>query len=116
MQSPNMKSITRRIERLEARVSPAPEMEFWQRFRKGRKSGAPASRPVKVRFGNLRRLPKDYKGERHWKIVKHLPDRNGQEWVEFEEVPGPAPSAPPEPGVANYLNIGLVGPYGSPDE
>ena len=116
MQSPNMKSITRRIQRLEATVSPSPEAEFSQRFRKGRKSGAPASRPVKVRFGHLRRLPEDYKGERHRKIVKHLPDRNGQEWVEFEEVPGPAPSAPPEPGVANYLNIVLVGPYGSPDE
>ena len=115
MQSSNMKSITRRIQRLEARVSPAPETEFSQRVRKGRKSGAPAIRPVKVRFGNLRRLPEDYKGERHWKIVKHLPDRNGQEWVEFEEVPGPAPSAPPEPGVANYLDVFLVAPYGTPE-
>jgi hypothetical protein len=71
-------------------------------------ASAPAIRPVKVRFGNLRRLPEDYRGERHRKIVKHLPDRNGQEWVEFEEVPGPAPSAPPEPGVAHYLNVFLV--------
>jgi hypothetical protein len=110
-----MKSITRRIQRLEATVSPAPETEFSQRFRKGRKSGAPASRPVKVRIGDLRRLPEDYRGERHRKIVKHLPDRNGQEWVEFEEVPGPAPSAPPEPGVANYLNVFLVAPYGTPE-
>ena len=110
-----MKSITRRIQRLEATVSPAPETEFSQRFRKGPKSGAPAVRPVKVRFGNLRRLPEDYRGERHRKIVKHLPDRNSQEWVEFEEVPGPAPSAPAEPGVTNYLNIGLVAPYGTPE-
>ena len=109
-----MKSITRRIQRLETRASAAPETEFSQRFRKGRKCGAPSSRPVKVRIGDLRRLPEDYKGERHRKIVKHLPDRNGQEWVEFEEVPGPAPSAPPEPGVANYLNVILVAPYGTP--
>ena len=110
-----MKSITRRIERLEATVSPAPETEFSQRFQKRLKSGAPAIRPVKVRFGNLRRLPEDYRGERHRKIVKHLPDRNGQEWVEFEEVPGPAPRAPTEPGVAHYLNVFLVAPYGTPE-
>ena len=115
MQSPNMKSIARRIQRLEARVSPAPETEFSQRFRKGRKSGAAASRHLKVLFGNLRRLPQDYEGERHIEIAKHLPDENGQKWVEFEEVPGPAPTAPPEPGVAKILKVVFVGPYGSPE-
>ena len=87
------RNLAQGVKRLDARVRPA----------------------IKVRFGNLRRLPEDYRGERHRKIVKHLPDRNGQEWVEFEEVPGPAPSAPPEPGVAKYLNIVLVAPYGTPE-
>jgi hypothetical protein len=42
-----------------------------------------------VRFGNLRRLPEDYQGERHREIAQWLPARDGQEWVEFVEVPGP---------------------------
>jgi len=44
-----------------------------------------------LRFGHLRRLPPDYKGEKHVVIAKQLPNRNGEEWVEFEEVPGPDP-------------------------
>ena len=39
---------------------------------------------------NLRRLPQDFKGERHAVIAKHLPSQSGQEWVDFEEVPGPS--------------------------
>ena len=46
-------------------------------------------------MGNLRRLPQDYKGGRQTVIEKHLPSRNGQEWVAFEEVPGPDPNPPP---------------------
>jgi len=36
----------------------------------------------------------DYVGERHIVVANHLPSRNGQEWVEFEEVPGPDPNPP----------------------
>ena len=49
-------------------------------------------RPLQVRFGHLRRLPQDYKGERHVVIARHLPSEFGQERVEFEEVPGPDPN------------------------
>ena len=37
-------------------------------------------------------------------IAKHLPSRSGQEWVEFEEVPGPDPS----PEMGEHLNIVFV--------
>ena len=53
-------------------------------------------RLMRVQSGNLRCLPQDYKGERHIVIAKHLPSRNGQEWVEFEEVPGSEPNPPQE--------------------
>jgi len=55
---------------------------------------AVASRQIKIRLGNLKRLPGDYVGERHTVVAKHLPSQNGQEWVEFEEVPGPDPNPP----------------------
>jgi hypothetical protein len=42
---------------------------------------------TKLILGNVRRLPKDYRGERHTVIAKHLPNQGDQEWVEFEEVP-----------------------------
>jgi hypothetical protein len=102
-----MKSITRRIEKLEETVFRGPETELPWRFRRRRKSGVPA-RPFKLRFGHLRRLPQDYEGERHIEIAKHLPAKDGQEWVEFEEVPGPAPSAPSERGVGDYMDVVLV--------
>ena len=54
---------------------------------------AEAVRPIRIRFGNLRRLPEDYKGERHVVVTKELPSQSGQEWVEFEEVPGPDPNS-----------------------
>ena len=41
-------------------------------------------------------MPKDYQGERHIVVAKELPSQNGQEWVEFEEVPGPDPNPPQE--------------------
>jgi hypothetical protein len=44
-----------------------------------------------MRLGHVKRLPPDYVGERHTVITKYLGIRDGQEWVEFEEVPGPAP-------------------------
>jgi hypothetical protein len=65
---------------------------------------------LKLRFGRLKRLPQDYKGEKHVVIAKQLPNRNGQEWVEFEEVPGPDPNPPQRlNGSPRHLTIMLVG-------
>ena len=61
-------------------------------------------RTLKTRFGNLPRLPPDYVGERHMVIAKHLPSRSGQDWVAFEEVPGPDPRSESD----EYLNIVFV--------
>ena len=65
---------------------------------------AAVSRKLKIRFGNLRRLPQDFRGERHMVIAKHLPSRSGQEWVEFEEIPEPAQC----PDLDEYLNVVFV--------
>jgi hypothetical protein len=57
-----------RIERLEFAATPIPQ--------------------VCLRYGWLRKLPRDYQGERHIEIVERLSIREGLEWVEAEEVPG----------------------------
>ena len=68
---------------------------------------------VRSRMGHLKRLPPGYKGERHIVIAKQLPNISGQEWVEYEERPGPEPppnrNAPPECG--GMLEIMFVAPY-----
>ena len=69
-------------------------------------SGKPV---VKARFGHLHRLPQDYAGERHVMVTKHLPSRSGQEWVEFEEAPGPDPSPVEEAGRPHYIDVVFVG-------
>ena len=66
---------------------------------------AVASHPVRMRLGDLRELPEDYKCERHIVVTKQLPSQNGQEWVEFEEVPGPDPNPPCKP---EHLRQGSV--------
>jgi hypothetical protein len=38
--------------------------------------------------GHLKRLPPEYKGQRHIVIAKQLPNVGGQEWVEYKERPG----------------------------
>jgi hypothetical protein len=55
---------------------------------------AEVSCKVRFQLGHLKRLPEDYVGERHIVVAKELPSQNGQEWVEFEEVPGPDPNPP----------------------
>ena len=107
MPSPNLKSISRRIEKLEAEFFPRPEADFWR----GRR-GKPRWRPsLELRFGRLRRLPPDYQGERHMVVAKRLPDQGWQKWFEFEEVPGPAPSEPPrrDPRLHVCLEVIFVG-------
>jgi hypothetical protein len=59
-------------------------------------------------------LPEDYQGERHREIAQYLPAINGQEWVEFVEVPGPPPSQPPaDPWLPTCINVVFVEPYPS---
>ena len=73
---------------------------------------AVVTHPVKLRFGKLRRLPRDYEGEKHVVVAKQLPKHGDQEWAEFEEVPGPDPN-PQERGrgVPEYLDVVFVAAY-----
>ena len=90
-----------RLERLEVRTAAALDV-------------------VRIRYGNLRRLPADYKGERHVIVSKELPSQNGQEWVEFEEVPGPNPNPPQQPAQRGnfpiHIDVHYVEPYPRPDD
>ena len=65
------------------------------------------------RMGHLKRLPPEYKGECHIVIAKQLPNIGDQEWVEYEERPGPEPpqdrNAPPE--CRDMLDIMFVAPH-----
>jgi hypothetical protein len=105
-----MKSIARRIAKLEVALSPHPQSEHWRSSQW--RSRTLFHGPLHVRFGKLRRLPESYQGERHVVIAERLPQKNGQEWVEFAEVPGPAPSLPPQdPAFPRYLDVVFVAPY-----
>src|ERR1700693_3293735 len=109
MSSTNIKSIARRIAKLEA-LSTGPPPEHW---RGGRwKSRAQFHPSIHVRYGNLIRLPEDYQGERHSEFVRCLPDEDGRECVEYVEVPGPAPSQPPrDPRLPTCIVVIYVDPY-----
>ena len=87
-----LKSIARRIAKLEAALSPRREREDGR----GRRRGARSHPSLQVLLGNLRYLPEDYQGERHIEIARCLPDHHGWKWVEFAEVPGPPPNLRPE--------------------
>ena len=52
-------------------------------------------------------------GERHVIVSRELPKRGDQEWVEFEEVPGPNPDPPQQqsPGGPQRLDIMFVEAY-----
>jgi hypothetical protein len=70
------------------------------------------SHTVRVRFGRLRRLPQEYKGERHVVITKELGNRNGQEWVEYEEMPGPDPNPQKRRnGASDLIDVRYVEAY-----
>jgi hypothetical protein len=61
-----------------------------------------------LRIGHLKRLPREYSGERHVEIVKRLPPRSPLgEWVEFEERPG---AAPPQFSAERIINVCFVSP------
>ena len=69
-----------------------------------------ALQPIRMRYGHLRQLSADYEGERQVVVTKQLPSQHGREWVEFEEVPGPAPvheCAPPD--TAHIVDVDFVG-------
>ena len=61
MSSTNIKSIARRIAKLEA-LSTGPAPEHWRRWRWN--SRAPFQPSIHLRFGYLRRLPENHRGER----------------------------------------------------
>jgi hypothetical protein len=113
-----MNSITRRIERLEASILMGMETTFSVPARDGRGRQRLFGSPVpalKIRIGHVRRLPADYKGERHIVIGKRLPDKEPGDWYEFEEVAGPAPAQPPlDPRRPRYMDIVFVPPYPEP--
>ena len=70
---------------------------------------ASSFRSFQIRLGHVKRLPRDYTGERHIEIVKRLPPMSPiGEWVEFEERPGPAQPEPPSE--ERILNIYFIGP------
>jgi len=102
-----MKDIARRIAKLELSMAPPRERRLGWRWR----SRATFHPPIHFRFGYLRRLPENYQGERHTEIARHLPTINGQEWVEFVEVPGPEPSQPPDPWLPRWIHVVFVEPY-----
>jgi hypothetical protein len=64
-------------------------------------------------MGHLKRLPPEYKGERHIVIAKQLPNIGGQEWVEYEERPGPEPpqNRNDSSECGDALDIVFVAPY-----
>jgi len=107
-----MKSIMRRIAKLEAHASTAPG---WQSAaERQRRKWQAACGPIHVRLGHLRRLPEDYEGERHIVVTERLPDQDGWEWVEYAEVPGPSPiSPPPDPRLPRYNHVVFVAPIDS---
>jgi hypothetical protein len=49
------------------------------------------ARPVLIQYSWLKRLPKEYVGERHVVIVKRTTTGPGFEWCRSEERPGAAP-------------------------
>jgi hypothetical protein len=71
-------------------------------------------KPIKVWMGPLRRLPQDYKGERHSVIVERFGlDDQGRELCRYEERPGPKPEGPTEGLDPNFHHMLLqsVAPY-----
>jgi hypothetical protein len=73
---------------------------------------------IKPWLGHLKRLLREYQGERHAIVARELPKQGDQEWVGFEEVPGPDPD-PPEQlarGIPQRIDVMFVGPYPRTEE
>jgi hypothetical protein len=105
MHATNIKSIARRLSVLEVAFHLRPAPIDWRRWKSSR------VQPLQLRFGELCRLPADYRGERHIEMVRRLPDKNGQQWAEFAEKPGPPPVQPPrDPRLPRILDVVFVKP------
>ena len=64
-----------------------------------------------LRLGSLKKLPRDYVGERHVVVAKHLPPQSPLgEWVEFEERPGPEPEQKRDATAGRVIDICFVSP------
>jgi len=109
----NIRNIARRLSALEVafQLRPAP---IGQRRRAWKSGGAPR---IQVRFGALRSLPQEYRGDRHIEMLRRLPDKDGQQWVEFAEVPGPAPELALQDGDhMRCLDVVFVKPHPTADQ
>jgi len=112
MHTTNIRNIARRLSTLEVafQLRPAP---IDGRRRAWKSGGAPR---IQVRFGELRSLPQEYRGERHIEMLRRLPDEDGQQWAEFAEVPGPAPELVlPDGDHVRYLDVVFVKPHPTAD-
>ena len=68
-----------------------------------------AAQRIKIRMGNLKRLPWDYEGERHIIMTGPVTDGEGRETFEYEEVPGPDPNPPqPRRSGPQYVDVMFV--------
>src|SRR5690349_10702703 len=75
------------------------------------RSGTAPIPPLELRFGHLQRLPEGYGEERHVVIAKRLSHRGAEEWVEFQEMPGPGPHSARDRGFGEHLDIVFVAAY-----
>jgi hypothetical protein len=102
-----MRSLARRIAKLEVTPWLCPETEPWP-GRRGKRGRWRSPSKLEVRLINSRRsLPEAYQGERHVEYVE-CPLRPG--WFDEIEVPGPAPSEPLVERDIVCLNVVFVEP------
>jgi hypothetical protein len=88
-----------RLERLECRV-------------------AASDHPIKLRFGHLKRLPREIPGRAPRHRRAGATETGDQEWVQFEEVPGPDPDPPQQlaRGIPHRIDVMFVEPYPRTEE
>jgi hypothetical protein len=67
-----------------------------------------AESPVEVRVGTLKRLPPEYKGERHLIVARQLTTECGGKRFEFEEAPGPDPDAQAGSRAGHGLMVNVI--------
>jgi hypothetical protein len=105
-----MKTIEMRLRRLEARLGAEPET--WEALRlrarleaARRRCGLPppsAERLAELRGRSIVDILKA--ARQRFAMANRHPDRDGEEWAEFAEVPGPPPSEPPQDHRLQYID------------
>jgi hypothetical protein len=61
--------------------------------------------PSMLRYGLVKKLAKDFTGERHVVILRRAPtDLPNVEWCHFEELPGPGPNEAEGAHILCYLS------------